>query len=238
MTSTLDAQYIVVEQDASERLPRSQLPAGVEHVFAFNPGAFNRSWGFNVGAARAEGTVLMLMDGDLLIEHWALNAALDACLSGVEAVNPYGRLVELSPAQSDRLCASTQMPNAVWPGTDRSDAGEYICFCGGAYLIDASFYRRIGGQDERFKGWGGEDDAMSIKVSKLACRTIALSDSTAYHLFHPREDISADAQYARNKYLVDEYRTMTEDQLLSVAHSPIGDADKYRTGPGSLREGA
>ena len=90
-------QTLVVEQDAHRRLPDSgTLDESVEHVFAFNPGGFNRSWGFNIGANLARGKTILFLDGDLIVPRWALEAALDACENGADAVNPYSRLVELS----------------------------------------------------------------------------------------------------------------------------------------------
>lgn len=76
-------------------------------------------------------------------------------------------------------------------------------------------YREIGGQDERFEGWGGEDDAMSVTILRLADRTMTLAEARAWHLYHPRrpdEVYRADC-YRSNLALANAYCSMQVDEL-------------------------
>ena len=178
----------------------------------------------------ARGGTLMMTDGDLIVDHWAITAALDACRSGITAVNPYDRLIELSDSVSARWTAADSAGNITrLKGRQREQTGEFPPYCGGAYVIDAAFYREIGGQDERFSHWGCEDNAMSTRVLRLAPRAIQLSASTAYHLYHPRSDGRyTHPQYSRNLALLSDYTSMNDEELLSSIPGPVGDPDKYR----------
>lgn len=226
-------ELIVVEQDAYSRLEIGGRNKSVRSCFVYNPGPFNKSWGLNVGARMARAPILLMLDGDILLEIGAIEAAVEACRQGVNAVNPYADLIDLSPDDSEDMCSARRGLDWI-PGHrgNRSWAKENICFCGGAYVIDASFYREIGGQDERFEGWGGEDDAMSVKIVQLARRVMTLANARAYHLYHPRrsDDVYRTKLYLRNKALVETYRAMSVDRLRCFSESwrdRIGDPNKY-----------
>lgn len=226
------AEVIVVEQDAHAQLADLPGSASIRHMFVFNPGEFNKSWGFNVGATHAAGRVLMLLDGDILIPHRHLQSSLAICQDGSIPVKPFSCLVDLSAPDSENVCTGLPAEDwSSWRGTDREQDGEHIPFCGGAYLVGAEFYRSIGGHDERFLGWGGEDDAMSVKLLRLAPRAAVLREATAYHLFHPRRSACTpqDLRYAVNKALLAEYAVMNEKELLATRPERLGDPDKYRS---------
>lgn len=48
-----DYEFLILEQDDRPRLNSEQFPADVKHIFAVNPGAFNKSWGINTAARQA-----------------------------------------------------------------------------------------------------------------------------------------------------------------------------------------
>ena len=81
--------------------------------------------------------------------------------------------------------ATTGLPGedwSSWRGTDRERDGEQIPFCGGAYLVEAGFYRSIGGHDERFLGWGGEDDELQRRLAQVNIDFTAPDQGTLYDL--------------------------------------------------------
>ena len=49
------AEVIVVEQDAAPTLGDLGAFPGLRSLFAYNPGPFNKSWGFNVGVRASTG---------------------------------------------------------------------------------------------------------------------------------------------------------------------------------------
>lgn len=46
--------------------------------------------------------------------------------------------------------------------------------------------RQLGGFDESFVGYGGEDQEFALRLGKAGCRLIARMDLIAYHLDHPQ----------------------------------------------------
>ena len=53
-------------------------------------------------------------------------------------------------------------------------------------LFQRQVLARLGGWDERFLGWGAEDDAMDIKVHRSGLRGVILKGSPGFHLAHRR----------------------------------------------------
>jgi len=235
--SRLDsAQLIVVEQAARSALRQADLPPAAQHVLAHNTGPFNKSWGLNVAARHAQADVLVVADADLIVPIKALTSAIAACHDGLNAVNPYATLVDVTPdaTQSLRAGGLDRLESLPAHDVNRVAQGEQLCFCGGAYVIRRSAYEQLGGQDERFLGWGGEDDAMSIKVLSLLDKTVTFADATAYHLHHARRgaDIGDDERYRDNVDLLRAYHAMNRDELRALCDAQretMGDPEKYRS---------
>jgi hypothetical protein len=228
-------ELIVVEQAARSALRQGDLPSSARHVLAGNDGPFNKSWGLNVAARHALADVLVVADADLIVPIKALSSAIAACRDGLNAVNPYATLIDLAPdaTKSLRKEGLDRLDSLAARDINRSAQGEQLCFCGGAYVIRRSAYERLGGQDERFLGWGGEDDAMSIKVLTLLDKTATLAGATAYHLHHTRRgaDIGGDRRYRDNVDLLRAYQAMSRDALSSLCDAQresMGDPGKYR----------
>ena len=215
-----DVETVVVEQDAHPTLNAIDAPARCRVLFARNTGRFNKSWGFNLGFQAANSDVLVFADADLLVNHQQLSDALDACARASDVVRPWSDIVDLTEGETASLMAgSLDAASVSWP--DRrgpSRGGEQPPLCGGLYVIRREVYARLGGQDERFRGWGGEDDAMSIKVASLCSRIAVARNSVAFHLHHPRHASLPidDRDYRNNVALLEEYRTLSRDALAQL----------------------
>lgn len=231
----LDAvETIVVEQDDRPTLDARALPP-CRVVFARNPGPFNKSWGFNVGARMAMADVLVLADADLLVNPRHLSDALRACTEGYEVVRPWTDVVDLT--EEETQCVVDGRVDVVAhlspERRGRGHLGEHPPLCGGLYVIRRDTYERLGGQDERFCGWGGEDDAMSLKVSALCAQIAVVRGGLAYHLHHPRHAALPvdDADYQRNLTLLREYRTFSTEALAlmcDIHRQTMGDSRRFR----------
>lgn len=229
-------EVVVVEQDAEPRLADQALPANARHVFTYNVGPFNRSWGLNVGFRQAHGDVVALADADLILHPAVLAGAFASCRQHYDAVRPFGALVDLDADETARVLAggSVDLHDLPAERLNRQRSGEVLCFCGGAYLVRRAVYDRVGGQDERFLGWGGEDDAMSIKLQKLGCSLGVIQEGLACHLHHPRRltpALAKDPHYRDNVALLLGYRRSTPRQLEQLAQRQrrtMGRLDKHR----------
>jgi len=228
-----EVEIIVVEQDSVPRLDRGpMLPNGA--AFAYNAGPFNKAWGFNVAARMGSGPLLALADADVIVPR-ALPEAIRRCTPG-HAVKPYRSIVDLSPEETACVRGGefTYAPTRP-PGTprNREGQGEHIVFGGGLFLIRRKTYLRLGGFDERFLGWGGEDDAMTRKLERAGIALSEIGEEPALHLWHPRSRDSTYDQphYEANRTLLADYATYSDADFIricEVQRQVMGNAHKYR----------
>jgi len=226
-------EIVVVEQDAVRRLNPDPLGPGIRYFFAPNDGPFNKAWGLNVAARHARHGILVTGDADMVMPVPALARALYVCREYFDAVNPYAGIVDLTGAETRSVLdngiegAQVRRPRVV----DRLPEREYLCFCGGICVYRREVYFRLGGMDERFLGWGGEDDAMSTNLMRFTGSTAVQKDTVAWHLWHPRvPGRFTHRHYRRNVELAQWYRDCPEEDLVrwrSLHGDGMGDASRY-----------
>ena len=236
LTAFPQFEVIVVEQDVAATLAAPLALADAQVAFAFNPGPFNKSWGFNVGARLASTSILGFGDADVICGSVA--EAVEACARGVVAVNPYRRLIDLTESESASVRAGQFN---FLPTRDHGAAGaqnrlgiqEHIVFCGGIVFLQRGAFAHLGGWDERFVGWGAEDDAMTRKIQRARVSAIELDSHIALHLNHQRDNLALKAtpHYANNLRLLDQYRDLSDDALKRLCEVQLqlsGTREKYR----------
>lgn len=229
-------QVIIVEQDASAKLNPQQLPNFCQHQFVYNRGVFNKSWAYNLGAAQATNPVLAFGDVDMVIESQLLLAAVELCEQDYEVINPYQFLIELSNHETESVCAGSdpalidRLPEQL--SKPRND--EQLCFCGGLFVVRKQSHLDLAGMDERFQGWAGEDNAMSIKIERLSHHISDQSGQRAYHLWHPQpvEQRLEHGHYGYHSSLVQAYLDADKAllrQLIEIQRPLIADPARYRS---------
>lgn len=226
---------VVVEQDAFPRLTGGLPHPGCKVLFAYNPGPFNKAWGYNVGARAAASPVLIFADADVIVDG-VLAGAVVLCRQNFQVVKPYRRLVDLTPAETALVREGSHdlvparradaLPN-------REGSAEVIVLCGGLFLIRVDAFAQLGGWDERFRGWGGEDDALTYRIQRARLSTVELDERPALHLWHPRPVAATSGQphYRSNCELLARYRRYSDGDLLRLAEvqrQAMGYREKYR----------
>lgn len=236
-------ELLVIEQDREPHLDSSAWSASARHVFLPNSGPFNKGWGMNTGARLAANDVLLFCDADLLLPLTALQTGENLARRRVAAVNPYDRLIELDEDETEALLRAD--PTQIAPDFDapraRSERGnrEQLPFCGGAFFMRRSMHRQLGGFDERYLGWGGEDDALSTKLLRSTSSVASLESRSAIHLWHARdyEHTFGDPHYPANRARLKRLRRADKESLIflcDVQRQIMGNPDKYTatvTGP-------
>lgn len=227
-------EVILVEQDIA---PTLQLPlpnAQCRLVFAYNPGPFNKGWGYNVGVRHSRQGAYVFGDADMIVGD-ALIEGLKHLAQGLHVVKPYRRLIDLDANQTARIRSGDfdWLPPATSGATNREGIGEYIVFAGGVFLMAQAAFAHVGGWDERFVGWGGEDDAMTYKIERSRMPGIELDLRPAIHLHHERsiQTTSGQPHYATNCALLEDYRRLADGELARFAEIQrqiIGHREKYR----------
>lgn len=228
-------EVIVVEQDVAPRLSGALSHPNSRHVFAYNAGPFNKSWGFNIGFRLSSQRWLAFGDADVIVGA-ELVEALAYLRRGYNAVKPYRRLIDLDPQESRRARDGdfdTLPARDRHAPLNRESIGEHLVYAGGLVLLARAAFIRLGGWDERFLGWGGEDDAMSYKLERLRLSAIELDRRPAIHLNHARPAALTIGQphYAPNRALLADYARLTDAELQRFAEihmQIIGQREKYR----------
>lgn len=230
-----DLEIILVEQDAISRLDQRILPLDSKHVFVFNQGIFNKAWALNVGFKEANGDVIAIGDSDITIDPKALANAFSTCLQRFDAVNPYSDLIDLSAEASKGILLSDYKRDKLAPmmlDKNRKKVKEHLCFSGGIVLFKSVFYEMLGGFDERFEGWGAEDDAMDIKIRAATARITTVKNQVAYHLWHPKNpEKKNNFYYNKNCQILHAYHQMGRDDVITLCHThraTMGDKDRIK----------
>ncbi len=190
-----------------ERLGRQVVDA--ELIVADDPWqAFNRGRALNAGVHRASGDVLLLVDADMVVPAEALFAAIEAVGQGAAMVVPFRRLVGLNGPASE-LVVTGRSPFGPW-GPDQIALEWDRRSTGGMNLIRREVFDQVGGFDERFAGWGGEDAAFASAVGTLA-GPVEWIAATGVHLWHPHSPDRGSYRTVANMALARRYEKAWDD---------------------------
>ncbi|HED13199.1 MAG TPA: glycosyltransferase [Gammaproteobacteria bacterium] len=213
-----DWEIVVVEQDKKCTLARHPLAKKINYIDACNPGLFNKSWGMNVAFRHSSGDILVVSDADMIVSADDLQRAVRTCEKELDAVRPYGRLIDMTASETEDYLQGGKLPDVPEKtrGYDRGHASEALCMAGGIYILTREFFVRVGGMDERFYGWGGEDDAMSIKLQSMSPKVAIARMAKAWHLWHPGDNCYSHDHYQKNRQLLQQYKLLSKDELLEL----------------------
>jgi len=151
----IDFECIVVEQDV-EPLIRDRLPDWVRYVHAPRPErevGYNRSAALNAGVRQSRGQVLILHDHDMLVPADYAAEAWRLYEEGYEVMQLKRFVFYLDQASTHRVfAAGTVLNRPVFERVVENMEG------GASLAISAKACEALGGMDEEFIGWGGEDN--------------------------------------------------------------------------------
>jgi hypothetical protein len=200
---------------------------GARHVFAAHSGPFERARALNLGSEEARTEYILWHDNDLVAApgfHARAIAELEAMR--LDFLIPFHTIRYLGePDTRAWLAGGEPPPPARALRTWRS--GSQVS--GGMGLVRRCFVDRYGGLDERFRGWGGEDNAWWHKAAVLGRPGTSREPAqTLFHLYHPDSGglAGTTAQRANPHYrhnlalLADLKRLTTRDSFLARFPGP------------------
>ena len=152
---TVSFECIVVEQSVAPEI-KDALPAWVRYVHTPLPQPqmpYCRSWAFNVAARLAQGELLVFHDNDMLLPCDYAAQLLARYREGYEVINLKRFIFYLNESHSQRFFSS-----GVLLQDEAPDAVVQNLEAGGSIAVYRDAFFAIGGFDEAFVGWGGEDN--------------------------------------------------------------------------------
>jgi hypothetical protein len=191
----ISVECIVVEQGS--RRDAEGLPPCVRYIHLpcpDDPEGWHKSWAFNVGVSEARADIVICHDADILVPFrygWRTSRRLRK--DGYEVSHPQRFLFRLNPKDTIHVVKHGRVPDtapeAVWQN-----------WKGGTLAIRRDAYFRIGGFDERFVDWGGEDDEFFDR-----CRVLKQYDFgylPFIHLWHEPQPTKSSPVRDRNLNLL------------------------------------
>lgn len=180
-------RVIVVESDAQAQWRELFADACDQYVFAPSPGPFNKSWAVNVGVVHgaSPAELICVLDGDILVDHHFIERAVERfghC--GTQAHWPYRDMLFLDEHASARASTRRCLDGASQVDSEDLRGVWLRRPPGGCVWLRQSLFQRLAGMDERFVGWGGEDEDFVWRVERHG--VMDRHDDPLVHLHHSR----------------------------------------------------
>ena len=205
-------EVLLIEQDKHSKISHLNLKA--KHIFTKSNMPYNRSWAFNVAIKNAKSNIIVFGDSDLVMEPNQFIAGLQA-IRNYEMVSPYHSVLDLTQQESNMPLE--QLISINRPGRGETD-NQTINISGGIAMFRLDAIKRIGGWNEDFIGWGGEDDFQTLKIHNFLTWTEL--KAKCFHLYHER--VQPDMKwYQRNLQLLQKSKEMTKEQHTKMINAQV-----------------
>ncbi len=175
---------VVVEQDSKPTINHLLNPQ-IHYIFAYNAGEYNRCWAFNVGFKHyVSADYFYFGDNDIVMKNDDLIDIFHQCHQ-YSVINPYLVIHDTTSSLFEKV--STLDFNHETPINQyRSGEREHTCLTGGIVGMSRQLFGQLGGWDERFRGRGWEDYALTAKIRLMVPNDrLHIFKYPAVHLWHP-----------------------------------------------------
>lgn len=220
------------------QLPGAEVIVGHDHRIDL---PFSKSTAVNNAAAKATGDVFVIVDADGYV---SIEAILE-CAKQIRRARsrghrlwyvPYRQFYRLTEEASNRVLESssrrpyqfsTPPPLDAILDTSGSQHGHW--FGALIQIMPKEAFEEVGGWDNRFRGWGGEDHAAMRAMDTLYWHHKTLPGQVL-HLWHPMLSPKGTDSWVHWKYRIWEKQTKTgnNDVLLSKYHGANGHRKRMR----------
>lgn len=171
--------------------------ASEKHWYRKHPPTFSKTAAVNDAFKRSHGDIIVILDADAYVQ----GEVIQHCADRIRAARrrgvhlwfiPYTRLFRLSEEITNEILESEPdhplviadpPPPKDVDGIDGSGWGHY--FGALIQIMPREAFEEVGGMDERFRGWGGEDVAFLIALDWLFGMHKNTPNSV-FHLWHPQ----------------------------------------------------
>lgn len=174
-------------------LPSAEIILGSDVQFPFSKAA-----AVNEAAERARGRVFVILDADAYMDATVLQSCIDQIDNAVKAGRrlwymPYNHLYRLSEVTTLRLLETSPTEPYSVPSPPPESWREIVDdthsyghkFGAMVQVMPREAFFLVGGMDDRFRGWGGEDVSFLRALDTLYCQhEVATADLC--HFWHER----------------------------------------------------
>jgi cytidyltransferase-like protein len=209
--SVKDFEVIVSDTDSSPAYKKAHEATckkrKVRYIYTKTGSVWCISRARNIGIRAAKGEFTMVTDMDVIFAPNFIETVFSHMAEGAIVHCRIGDIPEGYKGALDNFNAlagvSSLRPN--W------------CF-GGCQIVSRAWATGVGGYDERFEGWGAEDNDFMERAIQSGKKDVWIENETAYfHQWHNQGNRKADvAQLARNKARL----KLTESKQLPIIRNP------------------
>lgn len=197
--STVEAAVIVVDDGSDEDIAATVAAAPVPATYLRQPRAgYGAGRARNLGASRAGNVdLLIFIDADcvpapdLVERHLAWQAAAPGLVS--VGSRRHVRLSDVEPADIGRMDLESRVEHGFSGKADfrdtlvrrtsrlRTGDEAFRMLVSSNVAIPAALFAAVGGFDERFDRWGGEDTELGWRLWQTGALFVAADDAVVYH---------------------------------------------------------
>lgn len=213
-----DLQILILEADEYPHYQvKKEYPFVRYHFMKDADPVFYRTYYLNRLLELAQTPFAGIWDTDVIVSFEQIADAVTALRNGKAVMSiPYdGRVYSVPAGYSDVFRRNLDLESLYLHIPDSVLVLGNISV-GGAILVDRVEYRKAGGENEHFYGWGPEDFERVKRMEKLQL-PVYRSEGPLFHLYHP---VGMNSRYAssalerRNQSELFAIQKMTQEELL------------------------
>ncbi len=155
---------------------------------------FCKTAAVNDAFKRSRGDIIVILDADCYVDA----AVIESCADRIRVARvrgeklwfiPYRRFYRLTQEATTAIVSGARDISTLGDPPEVEHESAYSAAAGHHYaaliqILPREAFEAVGGMDERFKGWGGEDVSFMYAVDTLYGKHRTL-DAPVYHLWHP-----------------------------------------------------
>ena len=188
-----DKNFSWIKKRYNALMPNAELCIG-----SYDDEPFCKSIAINKAAKLATKNIFLIADIDIVFDISDIaRGILQLC--NYPWVIPYTTIKYLSLNETYKL--QQMNPNIDIKNLNITDYYSIKHLCGGINIVPRDCFEKVGGFDERFKGWGCEDDAFTLRLNAL-CGHPGRINTSLLHMYHPDAPRN---NFKRNQHLLKQF---------------------------------